>query len=90
MHHYTSGLKSLYTGMAFAGMDVCRQACGGVGFSQHSAIPDFLLNYAPVVSLEGDNTVMAKQNFSYIQKLLKNIAKGKKATGLFSYMNNLE
>jgi hypothetical protein len=73
--------------MAYSGMDVCRQACGGAGFSSHSAIPDLLGDYAPVVSYEGDNTVMAKQNFNYIQKVLKKVAKGKKATGLFEYLN---
>ena len=60
IHHYTSGFKSLFTQMAYEGIDVCRQACGGVGYSAYSGLPGFVVDYAPVAIFEGDNTVMAE------------------------------
>lgn len=41
-------------------MDICRQACGGAGYSAHSLLPSNFLEYSPVVTYEGDTTVMAK------------------------------
>ena len=68
VHHYTSGFKSLFTSTALAGIDTCRQACGGVGYSQHSGLPEAWANYAPVTILEGENTVMAQQSARYLLK----------------------
>ena len=59
IHHLTSGYKSLFTQMAYEGIDACRQACGGVGFSQYSVLPMYVVDYAPIAIFEGDNTVMA-------------------------------
>lgn len=39
---------------------------------------------------EGDNTVMAKQAFSLIEKVLKNHKKGVKAQGLLAYLNDID
>jgi acyl-CoA oxidase len=40
LHHLTSGLKSVYSLMAYQGIDTCRMACGGAGYSAHSLLPD--------------------------------------------------
>jgi len=48
------------------------------------------MNFSPVPIYEGDNTVMAQQSFSFIQKQLKRIAKGKQAKGDFEYLNHLK
>lgn len=76
--------------MCYQGIDTCRQACGGAGYSAHSLLPSIFLDYSPVVTYEGDTTVMAKQNLSYIQKILKQIKKGKPATASLSYLNDLD
>jgi len=39
LHHWTSGLKSIFTEMAYNGIDVARQSCGGAGFHVWSGIP---------------------------------------------------
>ena len=90
MHHYTSGFKSVLSQNVFENGDICRQSLGGVGISLHSMIPVMVQDYAPVVQFEGDNTVMAKQNVSYIQKLVKRVGKGKPAEGYFGYLNSIE
>ena len=77
LHHYTSGLKSIYSQSCYDGLDQIRLSCGGAG-------------YSPVPTYEGDNTVMAQQSLNYLQKKLKQIKAGKKATGVLSYLNNID
>lgn len=90
MHHLTSGFKSLYTQAAYEGIDTCRQACGGVGFSAYSLLPSMVHDYAPIPVFEGDNTVMSQQNSKYIIKKVTKALEGKPAKGFFSYFNNLD
>jgi acyl-CoA oxidase len=39
MHHFTSGLKSIYSQMAYEGIDLVRVNCGGAGYSVWSGLP---------------------------------------------------
>ena len=39
MHHFTSGLKSLYSQMAYDGIELVRVNCGGAGYSAWSQLP---------------------------------------------------
>ena len=73
LHHFTSGLKSLYSQMCYDGIELVRQNCGGAGYSAWSYLPQLYSDYSPVPVYEGDNTVMAQQTLSYIQKKLKKI-----------------
>lgn len=59
MHHYTSGFKSIQTKDSYEGMERLRQAIGGAGFSAWSNMPNLVQDWAPAVTFEGDNTVMA-------------------------------
>lgn len=59
MHHFTSGLKSLYSTMTYEGIDFVRTNCGGAGYSVWSMLPEMYSYYSPVPVYEGDNTVMA-------------------------------
>jgi len=59
MHHFTSGLKSLYSQMTYDGTDLIRANCGGAGYSVWSLLPEHYSYYSPVPVYEGDNTVMA-------------------------------
>lgn len=60
MHHFTSGLKSLYSSMCYDGIEMVRVNCGGAGFSAWSYLPQMYYDYSPVPVYEGDNTVMAQ------------------------------
>lgn len=59
MHHFTSGMKSLYSQCCYEGIDSVRQNCGGAGYSAWSMLPEHFSIYSPVPTYEGDNTVMA-------------------------------
>ena len=70
MHHFTSGLKSLYSRMTYDGIDLIRANCGGAGYSVWSFLPQFFSEYSPVPVYEGDNTVMAQQTWAWLEKKL--------------------
>ena len=89
MHHLSSGFKGSFTRIAYDGVDSLRQACGGAGFSAHSGLPALQVDYAPNTTFEGDNTVMLQQAARYIMKTWKKIGKGEKATGVMSYLNDV-
>ena len=59
LHHFTSGLKSLYSAMTYDGIECVRVNCGGAGYSAWSFLPQIYYDYSPVPVYEGDNTVMA-------------------------------
>jgi acyl-CoA oxidase len=59
MHHYTAGMKAVYTQETFDGLISIRQCLGGAGYSAWSGIPRWIDDYSPLVTFEGDNTVMA-------------------------------
>lgn len=70
-HHFSAGLKSVQTDEAFLGMVQIRQALGGAGYTAWSGIPKLIEEYSPVVTFEGDNTVMAQQSSNYLLKQVK-------------------
>lgn len=90
LHHLSAGFKAVYTKITYEGIDTVRQACGGAGFSAYSGLPSLQIEYAPNTTFEGDNTVMLQQTAKYLMKTWKNIHRGFKATGLFSYFNEFE
>jgi len=67
-HHYTAGMKSLFTQDAFDGILQIRQSLGGAGYSAWSGIPRIIEDCSPFVTFEGDNTVMAQQAFNFLYK----------------------
>jgi acyl-CoA oxidase len=90
MHHLSAGFKAIYSRIAYDGIDSCRQACGGAGFSAHSGLPSLQADYAPNTTYEGDNTVMLQQAARLLAKTWKKSQKGELAKGWLSYLNNVE
>lgn len=88
LHHITAGVKALGSEMMYVGMDELRQSCGGAGFSLASGISSLWLNSSPVPTFEGVNVLMFQQSARILLRELKKLEKGKKATGLFAYMND--
>ena len=41
LHHFSSGVKALFTELCYVGTDELRQACGGAGFLLSSGIADW-------------------------------------------------
>jgi len=59
-HHFSSGMKGVFTQDGFDGCVQIRQALGGAGYSAWSGLPRLVEDYSPMVTFEGDNTVMCQ------------------------------
>ena len=90
LHSLLSGCKSFYTWEALYDMEICRQACGGHGFSAYAGINTIFNAYSPNVTLEGDNTVMALQVARYLVKCAQYTFKGGKLPGSVEYLELLK
>ena len=86
LHSLLSGCKSFYTWETLNGIEVCRQACGGQGFSDYSGIPSIFRSYSPNVTLEGDNTVMALQTAKQLVSSAQKAMKGERLFGSITYI----
>ncbi len=54
-------LQAVSTTIASDGMEACRRACGGHGYSLLSGLPTNFTHYVQNVTWEGDNNVMLLQ-----------------------------
>ncbi|KAI8145925.1 acyl-CoA dehydrogenase/oxidase [Fennellomyces sp. T-0311] len=77
LHASSSGLKSLTTTMALEGLEDCRRACGGHGYSMFSGLSMSYQEYLPNVTFEGDNYVLTQQTARYLLKTFRNVIAGK-------------
>ena len=67
LHATTCGLKSLASTTAAEGLEVCRRACGGHGYSSFSGIGSWYLDYLPTTTWEGDNFMISQQVARYVR-----------------------
>ncbi|KAG9603418.1 acyl-CoA oxidase, partial [Aureobasidium melanogenum] len=61
LHATSCGLKSLASSTAVDGLEVCRRACGGHGYSSFSGIGTWYADYLPTATWEGDNYMLTQQ-----------------------------
>ncbi|KAF5897773.1 peroxisomal acyl-coenzyme A oxidase 1 isoform X2, partial [Clarias magur] len=87
LHALAAGLKAFTTWTTNAGVEVCRMACGGHGYSRSSGLPDIYVTFTPMCTYEGENTVMMLQTARYLVKSYRQVRDGKKLSGIVSYLN---
>lgn len=68
MHIICSGAKAYYTEYPLAHMETIRLSCGGHGFSHFSGLPSIVEGFKPLVTLEGENTIMYLQVARFLVK----------------------
>lgn len=90
VHATSSGLKAISTIFAANGMEECRKACGGHGFSSFSGIGELFTTYVSNNTLEGENYMIIQQTTRFLIKSLREVQSGKKLVGNISYLNDLE
>ncbi|KAJ3023886.1 hypothetical protein HKX48_000072 [Thoreauomyces humboldtii] len=78
VHATSSGLKSMTTDLASAAMEDLRRSCGGHGFLKNSGFPEFIGDYLPNVTYEGDNHMLTQQTTRYLLKAFTALAKATK------------
>ncbi|OXB81125.1 UNVERIFIED_CONTAM: hypothetical protein H355_005055 [Colinus virginianus] len=89
LHALTAGLKAFTSWTANAGIEECRMACGGHGYSRCSGIPDIYVTFTPSCTYEGENTVMMLQTARFLVKSYNQVASGQRVAGMVSYLNDL-
>ncbi|KAF4313161.1 Acyl-CoA oxidase [Botryosphaeria dothidea] len=80
LHATSCGLKSLASSTAAEGLEVCRRACGGHGYSDFSGIGRWYSDYLPTVTWEGDNYMITQQVARYLLKSARSVLNGDKPT----------
>ena len=69
LHATSCGLKALASTTAAEGLEVCRRACGGHGYSSFSGIGYWYADYLPTTTWEGDNYMLTQQVARYVSDL---------------------
>lgn len=62
--------------MAAEGLEVCRRAMGGHGYSSFSGVGSWYADYLPTVTWEGDNFMLTQQVARYLLKAARTVIKG--------------
>ena len=70
LHATSCGLKAHASTTAAEGLEVCRRACGGHGYSSFSGIGSWYADYLPTTTWEGDNYMLTQQVARYVSSLL--------------------
>lgn len=70
LHATSCGLKALGSTTAVEGLEVCRRACGGHGYSSFGGIGAWYADYLPTATWEGDNYMLTQQVARYVSLLL--------------------
>ncbi|RXM36775.1 Peroxisomal acyl-coenzyme A oxidase 1 [Acipenser ruthenus] len=89
LHALSAGLKAFTTWIATAGIEMCRMACGGHGYSRCSGLPDIYVTFTPTCTYEGENTVMMLQTARYLVKCYTQASEGLQVGGTVSYLNEM-
>ncbi|XP_053155314.1 peroxisomal acyl-coenzyme A oxidase 1 isoform X2 [Hemicordylus capensis] len=89
LHALSAGLKAFSSWVANAGIEECRMACGGHGYSRCSGLPDIYVNFTPSCTYEGENTVMMLQTARFLVKSYTQVSSGQLVSGMMSYLNDL-
>uniref|UniRef100_A0A7E4ZVT0 Acyl-coenzyme A oxidase n=1 Tax=Panagrellus redivivus TaxID=6233 RepID=A0A7E4ZVT0_PANRE len=76
LHGLSSGLKSIVSWDTAQGIEQCRLACGGHGYSQASGFPDIYSYAVGGCTYEGENIVMLLQVARGLVKLVPGIRSG--------------
>lgn len=79
LHSTSCALKALASTTAGEGLEVCRRACGGHGYSAFSGIGSWYADYLPTLTWEGDNYMLTQQVSRYLLKSARSVLKGKPA-----------
>ncbi|KAH8701557.1 acyl-CoA dehydrogenase/oxidase [Talaromyces proteolyticus] len=77
LHATSCGLKALASTTAGEGLEICRRACGGHGYSSYSGIGPWYSDYLPTLTWEGDNYMLTQQVARYLLKAARAVLAGK-------------
>ncbi|KAL2206938.1 acyl-CoA oxidase [Sarocladium strictum] len=76
LHATSCALKAYGSTVAGEGLEVCRRACGGHGYSSFSGIGTWFADYLPTLTWEGDNYMLTQQVCRYLLKTARAVLAG--------------
>lgn len=89
IHGTMAGLKAFGTWDTLAGIEMCRQCCGGSGYSAYNGLASLLSDFSVMVTFEGDNTVMALQTANYLMRSVEALTSGQTLAGSVAYLSKV-
>uniref|UniRef100_A0A915C0U5 Acyl-coenzyme A oxidase n=1 Tax=Parascaris univalens TaxID=6257 RepID=A0A915C0U5_PARUN len=90
LHVLSSGLKAVVSWEVAQGIEQCRLACGGHGYSQASAFPEIYAYAVGGCTYEGENIVMLLQVARFLMKAAENVRKGSaRLAAITGYLNEI-
>ncbi|KEF52327.1 acyl-CoA oxidase [Exophiala aquamarina CBS 119918] len=75
LHALSCALKALTSTIAGEGLETCRRACGGHGYSAFAGIGAWAADYLPTLTWEGDNYMLTQQVSRYLLKAARQVRK---------------
>jgi len=67
----TAGMKAVYSWNTGELLEVCRECCGGHGFSAYSGLPTAYKDFLATMALDGDNAGLVLQSAQLLTQLLQ-------------------
>lgn len=90
VHATSCALKTWSTRKSTDGIEECRKAMGGHGYSVFSGVSEIFATFVPSNTYEGDNFVLSQQVARFLLKQLQNVLGGKGVTSSTAeYLNTL-
>jgi acyl-CoA oxidase len=77
-HAILSSFKALSNWYSIKGIQLCRESCGGLGYSKFSAIGRIRANQDINLTWEGDNYILLQQTSKYLIKQVQKVMKAQK------------
>lgn len=73
LHALSCALKALTSTIAGEGLETCRRACGGHGYSAFAGIGAWAADYLPTLTWEGDNYMLTQQVSQFLLKAARQV-----------------
>lgn len=70
----TAGMKAVYTWSTGELLEVCRECCGGHGFSAYSGLPAAYKDFLATMALDGDNAGLVLKSAQLLIRILQSPA----------------
>ncbi|XP_059149991.1 peroxisomal acyl-coenzyme A oxidase 1-like isoform X2 [Physella acuta] len=88
LHALSAALKAFSSWEMAYGVEQCRLACGGHGYSLASGLPKIYAHEVPACTYEGENTVLCLQTARFLMKCQESASRGEKLPSFVRYLNN--
>ncbi|KAK7102852.1 peroxisomal acyl-coenzyme A oxidase 1-like [Littorina saxatilis] len=87
LHCQTSAIKAYTSDVTVRLLEICRQSCGGHGYLLSGGIGLLCSSALPLVTVEGENSVLYQQTARYLMKQVAKAVVGEKTSEAVAYLH---